>query len=277
MTTLTRGRLPASVYWRRRLVLLTIVLLLVAGAIRLFGGSGNEAAEKGAPVSATTRATYGPSAPTQSATVVETPVDSPVATPEATPTAPATSELPAPTGKCSDDDVIIAPSVPDPQATKPVLVNLTLRTEIANSCLWQISPESVQLRITSGKDRIWSTIDCATAVPDQVLVLRRETDTTVGIKWNARRSDEECSKHTAWALPGFYHVTVSPLGGEPTDLQFELTIPHDSPSSAATDAAASVAATAAATDPADPAATAQATPSQGTKAKKKGKKRANLG
>ena len=43
--------------------------------------------------------------------------------------------------------------------------------------------------------------------------------------WNARRSDEECSDRTAWALPGFYHVRAGVLGGEPTDVQFELVAP----------------------------------------------------
>ena len=43
--------------------------------------------------------------------------------------------------------------------------------------------------------------------------------------WNSRRSDEECSDRTAWALPGFYHVRAAALGGEPTDVQFELLAP----------------------------------------------------
>jgi hypothetical protein len=45
------------------------------------------------------------------------------------------------------------------------------------------------------------------------------------VTWNSRRSDEECSDRTAWALPGFYHVRTGPLGGEPTDVQFELVAP----------------------------------------------------
>ncbi len=287
MTSTTRGQLPAAVYWRRRLAVLGTLALLVVAVVRTFGDSGADATTKVTEVGTTPKVVYGPPAPTSDtagaeATDTQTPAVEAAPDPAAatTPTVAATTELPEPTGQCSDDDVVITPSVPDPQATKTVVIDLTLRTEIATACLWQITPESVQLRITSGEDRIWSTIECATAVPDRSLVLRRESDTIVKVKWNARRSDADCSKHTAWALPGSYHLTVSPLGGEPTDLQFELTAPHADPTPAAVADPAS-------TSPADPAATspvaepAATTPAESAtepaKQQKKGKKRANLG
>jgi hypothetical protein len=49
--------------------------------------------------------------------------------------------------------------------------------------------------------------------------------TQVPVVWSSRRSDEECSDRTAWALPGFYHVRAAAYGGEPTDVQFELVPP----------------------------------------------------
>ena len=55
--------------------------------------------------------------------------------------------------------------------------------------------------------------------------MRLASVTQVPVVWNARRSDEECSDRTAWALPGFYHVRAAALGGEPTDVQFELRRP----------------------------------------------------
>ena len=38
MTSLTRGPLPASIYWRRRALLLALGLVLVLLVSRLFGG-----------------------------------------------------------------------------------------------------------------------------------------------------------------------------------------------------------------------------------------------
>jgi hypothetical protein len=45
------------------------------------------------------------------------------------------------------------------------------------------------------------------------------------VVWNARRSDEGCTRMTEWALPGYYHVAVAPLGGEPVEVQFRLAAP----------------------------------------------------
>ena len=56
-------------------------------------------------------------------------------------------------------------------------------------------------------------------------MVRLASVTQVPVVWNSRRSDDECSDRTAWALPGFYHVRAGPLGGEATDVQFELLAP----------------------------------------------------
>ena len=81
------------------------------------------------------------------------------------------------------------------------------------------------MTITSGNDDIWTTRECPTAIPVQDVVVRREVDTPVTVVWSARRSDETCSRLTAWAYPGWYHVQAAALGGEPTDVQFELVRP----------------------------------------------------
>ena len=222
MTSLTRGSLPAGVYWRRRLAVVGIVLLLVVGVARMFGGGG-DGSDKAANVSAHPTVSADP---TPTATGTATPLGPSVApTPTPTPTPVTPAPLPAPTGRCSDDDIVVVPSVTDAQATRTVLVHLTLRTLVTTACTWRTSPKALQLKITSGSDRVWSTIDCPRAVPTRDVVVRRDTDTVVDVAWNSRRSDEDCSSHTAWAMPGFYHVTVAALGGEPQDVQFRLVKP----------------------------------------------------
>ena len=47
----------------------------------------------------------------------------------------------------------------------------------------------------------------------------------IEILYDAKRSDDECSTFTEWAMPGFYHVEAAALAGEPTDVQFELVRP----------------------------------------------------
>jgi hypothetical protein len=83
----------------------------------------------------------------------------------------------------------------------------------------------MRLNIVSGADQIWLSRQCPDAIPTQDVVVRLASVTQVPVVWNARRSDSECSDRTAWALPGFYHARAAVLGGEPTDVQFELLAP----------------------------------------------------
>jgi len=54
---------------------------------------------------------------------------------------------------------------------------------------------------------------------------RSAEPTTVTVSWSGRRSDEDCSRSTAWALPGYYHVVAAVIGSEPNDAQFRLGSP----------------------------------------------------
>lgn len=145
-------------------------------------------------------------------------------TPTATPT-PTPPPLPEPTGPCPDNDVLITPTVPDPVAGRDVMIVLNLQSGVSEACTWQVSADTVTLKITSGPDDIWSSRECPKVIPTADVVVRRSVATQVPVVWSSRRSDEYCSDRTAWALPGFYHVAAAALSGEPTDVQFELTAP----------------------------------------------------
>ena len=93
---------------------------------------------------------------------------------------------------------------------------------VTEACTWQASPQTLTVTITSGDDYIWSTRECPVAIPVQDVVIRQAVDTPVVVTWSAKRSDETCSDRTEWAFPGFYHVKAAALGGEATDVQFEL-------------------------------------------------------
>jgi hypothetical protein len=133
--------------------------------------------------------------------------------------------LPDPSGPCSDGDVFITPTVPAPVGGADITVVLNLQTRASEACTWHLSPETMRMNIVSGPDQIWLSKQCPDAIPEQDVVVRLASVTQVPVVWHARRSDEECSDRTAWALPGFYHVRAAVLGGEPTDVQFELLAP----------------------------------------------------
>ena len=218
MTSLTRGPLPARVYWVRRVLVLGTALLLVLGIARVLSG-GSDAA------SAPQQATEVAADPTPTATIP---------TPTATrtqhqPGKGKTSHAPVlaqPDGPCSDEDIAVEPDVRKPVAGQDVTIVLRLRTISADACTWRVSHDSLTLKITSGKDDIWSSRQCPRAIPKESVVVRQAVTSKIEVIWKeARRSDDGCTRLADWAYPGWYHVTAAALGGEPADLQFQLAAP----------------------------------------------------
>lgn len=211
-----RGPLPARVYWTRRLVLLGVALLLVAGFARILGDS-SDGSDGGADQATTTGATTMTS-PTE--TVTTEPVKK--RKKKRTPTEPPLAE---PTGPCVSSDIVATPVVPVAQGGGDVAITLNLRTLQTPACTWTVSADTLAVSITSGNDSIWASRECPASIPAQDIVVRQAVDAPIALVWNAKRSDEDCSVYTKWALPGFYHVEAAALGGEPTEIQFELVRP----------------------------------------------------
>jgi hypothetical protein len=218
MTGTARGRLPARVYWVRRLMVLGIALLLVVGIARLLGGSsdGSSGPDRATPVADTPSSDgTGPSAPhtRRGAHHHRSHAD-------ATP-----SPVAMPSGPCADNDVAITPSVPQPIAGSDISLVLDISTITSPACDWTLSGRSLALKITSGPDLIWTTVQCAKVIPTQDLVLRNSAPTRVRLTWNARRSEPGCPKVTDWAKLGTYHLHVAALSGQPQDVTFTLVAP----------------------------------------------------
>jgi hypothetical protein len=210
MTGVTRGRLPARVYWVRRLLALGVAALLVVGIAQLLGGSA------------------GGSGPDRATTVADTSTRNDGgskhhghhhATDQVTP-------LAMPSGPCAADDIAITPSVPHPIAGSDISLVLDISTVATPACNWRLSGRTLALRITSGPHLIWTTVQCGGTIPTEDLVLRRADPTRVKIAWNARRSEPGCPRLTGWALPGTYHLDVAALAGQPQEVTFVLQKPE---------------------------------------------------
>jgi len=161
------------------------------------------------------------------------PSESPSATKKPRPTKPSspatsqTPELAVPDGPCDDADITVTPSVVgDAVAGRDVVFRLDVRTIVDEACTWRVSADHLTVAITSGSDDIWSTQHCPAAMPVQDLVVRQDVTAGVTMVWKeTKRSDEDCWRLAGWALPGYYHVAAAALGGEPVDVQFQLTKP----------------------------------------------------
>jgi hypothetical protein len=227
-TVRPRGPLPARVYWTRRIVVLGIPLLLVVVLARVLGGSsdGKDAAagratQAGATVETAQVPTSGPTAGV--ATGKKGKKGKRKREQETVPPEPVLAE---PSGPCVDSDIVATPAITSAAGGADVPITINLRTVTAEACTWQASPQTLTVTITSGSDFIWSTRECPTAIAVQDVVIRQAVDTPVVVTWaDGKRSDETCSGRTDWARPGFYHVEAAALGGDGTDVQFELVAP----------------------------------------------------
>lgn len=216
MTSLTRGPLPASVYWRRRALMLGLGLVLILVVSRLFGGDDEKPKDDAT-------ATQVSGDPTGSTT--DDQKKNKKQKKQKKPTEPQEPVLAQPDGPCTDSDILITPTVERAVAGQPVTVTLQLVTATAEACTWRVSASHVTMKITSGADEIWTSRQCPRAVPVQDVVVRQAVTTFVDVPWKARRSDAGCPIPTPWALPGTYHVHAAALGGGPAEASFQLERP----------------------------------------------------
>jgi hypothetical protein len=226
-TVRPRGPLPARVYWTRRLVVIGIPLLLVVVLARVLGGSSDAtddssgtATQAGATVETTPAPTAGPTSEVAPAKGKKGKKGK--KRDQVQETAPPEPVLAEPSGPCEPSDIVATPTIASAAGGGDIPITINLRTVVTEACTWQASPETMTVTITSGSDYIWSSRECPASIPAQDVVVRQAVDAPVVVTWSARRSDEECSKLTDWARVGFYHVSAAALGGQGTDVQFEL-------------------------------------------------------
>ena len=205
--------------------MLGISLLLIIVLARVLGGSSDgkdtgtgTAAQAGATIEETSQApTSGPTAG------VKTGKKGKKRNQETTPPEPVLAE---PTGPCTDSDIVATPVITSAPGGSDIPITINLRAVVTEACTWQASPETMTVTITSGDDHIWSTRECPASIPVQDVVVRQAVETPVVVTWDdARRSDETCSTYAGWAKLGWYHVQAAALGGDETDVQFELVAP----------------------------------------------------
>lgn len=244
MTAVTRprGPLPPRVYWTRRLVVVALALGLVYAVAHLLGAGGGPAGPSARPVAAD-GSSSAPSATGPTTTRTTTPTRSAKASASGTPTA-SDAPLAVPDGPCRSKDIVAAPAALAPSyAGARVTLTVALTTTVSPACTWEVSSDSLVVKVAAGDERIWTSQDCDGAIPKQSVVVRRDTPVTVAVAWSGRRSDEDCSSAGDWAKDGSYEVVAAALGGNPTQGQFELALqptrtrtatPTVTPSSSAT-------------------------------------------
>ncbi|MEV0974731.1 hypothetical protein [Microtetraspora glauca] len=215
-----------DVYWRRRMAVLTGVLVVVA----VVAWACTSASGRQGTTGAAKNATPGPDT-----LVVSLP--SPLASPSASGSAGnSASPTASPSGaskeakggkdaknsKDAKEAKAAAPLRPgDPCDPKDLVLSLRggqqtyagtaeptfLLTVVSTGrvdCTVDVGPRMLETRIVSGDDRVWSTADCVSGDGTDIQMLKRGVPYVRTIRWDRHRSGADCTVKRAAALPGTY-------------------------------------------------------------------------
>jgi hypothetical protein len=198
----SQRRLPAEIYWRRRLLLLAALILVAWLGLHFWPGSGDDERPVSAPAPTATPSPTPKPAPTDGTTTVA---------------------LSSGTSACDSESIRITPSVLDDQKTRgPVDIDFTISSTSKKPCTFTALSSDLLVIISAGKTAIWDSTVCKTALLEEPVKLSPGWSTVVPVEWSGRGSGPACSKKEGWATPGGYTVQVGTLGGEPGKAKFTL-------------------------------------------------------
>ena len=202
------GKASASVYWRRRalvlVILCTLLGLIVWGIAALVHGRQRNAA-----------ATEAVTAQVQQSR----PTRSPAATPTPAPLATA-----GPPKACNPAKLTLAISgATAAKSGEKEEFSLAVTNGGAKTCILAITGQNAELVITSGNDTIWTSKDCWATVGDK----NGTVDPGKGLEWKAawetKRSVGSCELSPQKLGAGTYLATWTVSGATPVQQRFELT------------------------------------------------------
>ena len=211
------GRPSAAVYRRRRIVAGVLALLVVIGLVAGITAVANMLRGDEPAAADTTEATIpGPGDEPGGA-------DAPPADPAGgKPAKPGASASPAPDASASPGaakacpaDVVQVSATTDALSysagTNPMLT-MTVTNNGAEPCEVNVGTSQMEFMITSGSDRIFSSVDCMQASEDLMMVLKPKTVETAKFSWERQRSAPGCAEVPSNPNPGTYMFTAR-LGG----------------------------------------------------------------
>jgi hypothetical protein len=201
------GKLPAAVYWRRRAVLLAVLLALAGGGAWLGltllsardSASGASSAAVPRPSPALDRVV-----PSLEAVATPTPPLLPTSTAPATPTVPA----PVPGGPCTDDMISLEVRTPGTAAvgSKPTF-DLLVANVSAVPCVRALDKGLQELLLydLSG-NRMWGSNDCFPEASSEQRTLAPGEVVTIPVVWGGLTSEPTCTAARGNPGPGNYVV-----------------------------------------------------------------------
>lgn len=218
------GPLPPRAYWLRRVLMLLALVLVVALAWWLFSGiGGGTTGSAGSTSSSTTSPTSSASTPSASTSATQS------ATTTASATTSATTSKPSPSGSatpaaCPDSAVKVV-ALTD-ATSYPAGVSPHLTVQVSNtgtvSCKRDVGQVALELIVSSGTARTWSSDDCNPGGSHAVVTLRPGQTFATTVVWSRSTSAPGCPSGKPKAAPGHYQLVARNLTLKSAPAPFQL-------------------------------------------------------
>lgn len=227
------GPEAAPTYWARRGLVLGATMVLGVAVLLIISGAhigsavhtnpspstagftmSSSASPSPVPTTVRTPSTVGPSASTASAGLV--------------PTATTRGASTRTTRKSGTEDCPaeeLRPTLTGRQRLalkRPTTFQLSLINGPDQTCIARVTRKNFELRIYSGKDRIWSTADCRSIIKPISSKLASEHAVAWSLTWDGKRSKSDRRSAREALRPGTYLVTAQLEGAEPVQLRMLL-------------------------------------------------------
>jgi hypothetical protein len=207
------GPLPAAVYWRRRLLVLVLLVAVLGGGswlgVALLTGSEGTASAAGTSEAASSSSAAEPPALDRvvpSLAGVQTPTPPPTAAPaEPAPPAAPVQEAGAP---CSDDVVALEVRTPGTVAagSSPTL-ELVVTNTAAVPCTRVLDAQLQEMvLLDAAGTRVWGSNDCQPETSADTRTLAPGEQVVFPLTWSGLTSEPSCSAPRVPVAPGQYVV-----------------------------------------------------------------------
>ncbi|GIH98277.1 hypothetical protein [Planobispora takensis] len=230
-----RNDIGVDVYWRRRLAALIAVLVVVAVVAWACSSSGGPQSESSAQTAPSGRSPAPDPLLAALPTITVTPQStlSPSPQPSATPTprpVKPTVRPKRPGDACDVADLVLNLQGGGPgegggqvyaAAQRPRFI-LTLVNTGKVMCVTDTGPRALEIRITSGDDRVWSSADCVSGETEDLRRFERGIPFVRVVEWDRQRSGSDCRAKRVTARPGTYVATVRAAGMKSHKVVFHL-------------------------------------------------------
>ncbi|GAA0419527.1 hypothetical protein Aca07nite_88390 [Actinoplanes capillaceus] len=216
----TVGPLPPAVYWRRRVVVLSAVLL---GVIVLFvscsgeddpgkkktssqttsyptPAAGKDASALPSPSFEETGPAVGPALPDPNELLSRQPDDGEKLPP---PVNGATATAAPGSGACADSEMSVIPVPADtsPQRGTPLKIKLKIKNIGTRTCTRDLGASAQELYLEQGAQKYWSSDLCTTSKGNQVETLNAGAEREYEVTWNGRSSTQCADNVAAGPIP----------------------------------------------------------------------------